>query len=156
VGTPAPTTSIGATSRAPGVSTGLEAELTRALIAIGRSRAAAFGRASASLLTGADVAGSPAYAEDLQLVQRLRSRGYRLAGVRYEVSGVQILHRRGELVDVRAMVTTSEHHQIRVGSKNGVPVPADGPRAVVLTVAPIDLNLSGPSRWRVRSVQAST
>jgi serine/threonine protein kinase len=137
----------------PSTSGNLEAELTRALIAIGRSRAAAFGQASARFLAGADVAGSPAYLEDFALVQRLRSEGYRLRGVRYTVSAVRVLQRRGELVDVRAMVTTSEHRQVQVGSGAAVAVPADGPRPVVLTVAPVDLNRSGPARWRVRSVQ---
>lgn len=141
------------TGAVPEATDGLEAELTRALIAIGRSRAEAFSRPSASLLAGADVAGSPAYEEDVRLVQRLRSRGYRLQGVRYEFSKVQVLHRSGASVDVRAVVTTSEHRQVRIGSGVGIPVPADGPRAVVLTVAPIDLNVSGPNRWRVRSVQ---
>jgi hypothetical protein len=134
----------------------LEAELTRALIAIGRSRATAFGRASARFLSGADVTGSPAHTDDVRLVQRLRAQGYRLKGVRYQVSGVQVLGRRGELVDVRAVVTTSAHRQVRVGSGVGVPVPADGPRAVVLTVAPVDLNAPGPGRWRVRSVQVAS
>ena len=143
----------GTTSPAPVASARLEAELARALNAIGRSRSAAFGRASARYLADADVAGSPAYQEDLRLVQRLRAQGYRLQGVRYRVSQVQVLHQRGELVDVRAVVTTSEHRQVRLSSGVGVPVPADGPRPVVLTVAPIDLNVSGPTRWRVRSVQ---
>jgi hypothetical protein len=134
----------------------LEAELARALNAIGRSRSAAFGLASARYLADADVAGSPAYLEDLQLVQRLRSQGYRLKGVRYRVSDVQVLHQHGELVDVRAVVTTSEHRQVRLSSGIGVPVPADGPRPVVLTVAPLNLNISGPTRWRVRSVQVAS
>jgi hypothetical protein len=135
---------------------GLDTELTRALIAIGRSRATAFQRVSARFLAGADVAGSPAYQDDLQLVQRLKARGYRLEGVRYQVSGVEVLHRRGELVDVRALVTTSKHRQIRVNSGATVSVPADGPRSVVLTVAPVEANISGPGRWRVRNVQEAS
>jgi hypothetical protein len=152
-----PSASLGSTESETGQRsapvTGLEAELTRALITIGRSRAAAFGRASAGLLAGADVTGSPAYLQDVRLVQRLRSQGYRLQGVRYEVSKVEVLRHRGELVDVRAVVKTSEHRQVRVGTGAAVPVPADGPRPVVLTVAPIDRNLPGAARWRVRDVQ---
>jgi hypothetical protein len=136
-----------------GVTAGLEAELTQALIAIGRSRAAAFKHGSAGFLAKADVTGSPAYTEDVRLVQRLRSQGYRLQGVRYQVSGVEILHRRGDLVDVRAMVTTSAHQQVRIRSGVETSVPVDGPREIVFTVAPVDLNISGPERWRVRSVQ---
>ncbi len=138
----------------PADTAALEAELARALIAIGRSRAAAFGRASARFLAAANVTGSPADAQDVRLVQRLRSQGYRLHGVRFEISGVQVLRRRGEQVDVRAVVTTSAHRQVRIGSGVAISVPEDGPRAVVLTVAPVDLNRSGPGRWRVRSVQA--
>lgn len=134
----------------------LESELTDALTRIGRSRARAFAQASARHLDGADVAGSPAYLEDLELVQRLRARGYRLRGVRYEVSEVRVLHRRGALVEVRAMVTTSRHRQVPTGSSRTVEVPRDGPRPVVFTVAPIDLNLPGPARWRVRDVQVSS
>ncbi|HST84724.1 MAG TPA: serine/threonine-protein kinase [Kineosporiaceae bacterium] len=140
----------------PPATADLEAELTQALIAIGRSRAAAFGHVSAGFLAKADVTGSPAYTEDVRLVQRLRSQGYRLQGVRYQVSGVEILHRRGDLVDVRAMVTTSAHQQVRIRSGVRTPVPVDGPRAIVFTVAPVDLNISGPERWRVRSVQVSS
>jgi hypothetical protein len=136
--------------------TGLEAELTRALMAIGRSRAAAFRRASERYLAGADVTGSPAYLADLALVQRLRSQGYRLQGVRYQVSGLRVLNRRGQLVDVRATVTTSEHRQVRVSTGVGVPVPQDGPRPIVLTVAPVDLNRAGPGRWRVRSIEVAS
>ncbi len=69
------------------------------------------------------------------------------------MSKVQVVHQRGALVEVRAEVTTSEHRQVQVKSGTEVRVPADGPRAVLLTVAPVDLNLSGPQRWRVRSVQ---
>jgi hypothetical protein len=153
IGSPIPAASVDGRST-PGASAGLDAELTRALSRIGRARAMAFRRVSADFLAAADVTGSPAYQQDLELVQRLRARGYRLEGVRFEVSGVRVLHRRGELVDVRALVTTSGHRQVRINSGAVVPVPADGPRPVVLTVAPVDANQAGPERWRIRNVEA--
>jgi protein kinase-like protein/pentapeptide repeat protein len=154
IGSPIPAASLdGRSTPGASASAGLDAELTRALSRIGRARAMAFRRASAGFLAAADVTGSPAYQHDLELVQRLRVRGYRLEGVRYEVSAVRVLHRRGELVDVRALVTTSAHRQVRISSGAVVAVPADGPRPVVLTVAPVDGNRPGPERWRVRSIQ---
>jgi eukaryotic-like serine/threonine-protein kinase len=162
-GTPSPAASASAGSavdrrsaRSAGASAGLDAELTRALSRIGRARAMAFRRVSADFLAAADVTGSPAYLQDLELVQRLRARGYRLEGVRYDVSQVRVLHRRGELVDVRALVTTSGHRQVRINSGAAVQVPADGPRPVILTVAPVDGNRAGPDRWRIRSVQVAS
>ena len=139
-----------------GTTPAFSTEMAQALAAVGRSRAAAFQQVSARYLAGADVSGSPAYQDDLQLVQRLKARGYRLEGVRYQVSGVRVWRRRGELVDVRAVVTTSEHRQVRISSGTAVSVPADGPRPVLLTLAPVDANLPGAARWRVRNVEGTS
>jgi hypothetical protein len=143
------------TGHSESIDGGLDGELTRALLDIGRLRAAAFASASVNALMRVDEAGSPAHRADMDLVKRLRARGYRLEGVSYHVSGVQVLARRAEAVDVRAVVTTSGHRQVRTASRTAVPVPQDGPRPVIFTVVLASPNLSGPARWRIHSVRAA-
>jgi eukaryotic-like serine/threonine-protein kinase len=132
--------------------TAVERELGRELEVIGQARARAFQRLSPADLRIADERGSPAESADLALIERLRSGGYRLEGVRYQVSGVHVVRRHGDAIDVRAVVTTSSHR--RVGGRVSVAVPSDGPRVVVLTVVPVGAGSPGTSGWRVRSVGA--
>jgi len=147
---------VAAPSPGPQASIGLAAELSRALLAIGQARAVAFARASVAALDEADQRGSPAYRADRALVQRLKARGYRLLGVSYRVERVQVLARHGQVLEVRAVVTTSGHRQVAVASKVGIPVPPDGPRPVVFSVVAADQKHTGPARWRVRSVRTAS
>jgi hypothetical protein len=144
-----------ASTPAVSIDGGLDGELTRALVGIARWRAAAFASVSTRDLSRVDAGGSPAQAADVALVQRLRARGYRLEGVSYQVRGVHVLRRRGEEVDVRAVVTTSGHRRVRATSQVSTPVPKDGPRPVIFTVVPVSRSLSGSDRWRIRSVRAA-
>jgi hypothetical protein len=149
-----------ATSVSPGETTKqpvrLGIEIGQALGTIGRARAAAFSRVSTDPLAQADESGSPAERADVELVNRLRSEGYRLDGVGFRVSSVQIVRRTKALVQVRAVVTTSSHRQQRSGSGTGTSVPQDGPRAIVFTVISIGSASAGPARWRIRDARPAT
>jgi eukaryotic-like serine/threonine-protein kinase len=137
-------------------SVGLEGELSRALAEIARSRAEAFAYASPAALKRADEPDSPAYQADLALVQRLRARGVRLEGVRYEITGVHVLQRRADEVEVAAAVTTSGHRQIGATSGTQIQVAEDGPRPLVFTVVPATATATGPAGWRIQSFRADS
>jgi hypothetical protein len=136
-----------------GVETALEGEMTVALERIARARAAAFSSLSPAALRVADDDGSPAERADLALIGRLREGGHRLDRIRYQVSQVRVLGRTADTVRLWAVVTTSTHRRMTRGTS--VVVPQEGPRGVVLTVVPAPEG-SGPSGWRVRSVEAAT
>jgi hypothetical protein len=134
----------------------LKAELQRALTRIGQARATAFTQVSTRYLTGADEVGSPAEHADSALVGRLRKRGYRLEGVGFAITGIDVVVDRGSNLDVRALVTTSPHRQVKATTDATVPVPQDGPRAVIFTLVAVDSPAAGAGRWRVRDVRAAT
>jgi hypothetical protein len=129
--------------------TSVAAALTR----IARARARAFGSARAGPLRDADAPGSPAWRSDAALVRRLRAGGFRLVGVGYRITDVQILERSRSRMRVSAAVTTSAHRQVSSGAVAAVP--ADGPRllrVVLVRAARSASGRAGPGDWRVHDV----
>ena len=132
----------------------LEAELAKALSQIGAARSEAFELVSARRLTQADEPGSPADRSDQGLLKRLRENGYRLEGLKYQISRVKVRQVKGRTVNVSAMVGVTAHRQVRVGGDYAAGVPASKPAVMVFTLSAVGGATEGAARWRVHDIRS--
>jgi serine/threonine protein kinase len=132
----------------------LSTEVSAALHEFARARATAFAQVSTRPLAQADQAGSPAEHADVALVSELKDQGYRLEGVDFAISAVEVLRSLGQVLQVQAVVTISTHRLVRVSTKTSFSVPRDGPRTIMFTLVSADAKASGVKRWRIRETRA--
>ena len=124
---------------------------TAVLHRLAGGRAAAIEAGSSRALGRVDEPGSPAMAADLALIQRLAQRRVRLAGLRFELSGLRVLRQSETSVTVRVMVAASAHRQLSTQGRGSTLVPAVATQPVRLVL--VRSNDQGTG-WRVRAVLA--
>jgi hypothetical protein len=116
-------------------------------------RAGAYAEGSVERLRDLYVPGSAAGAADVRLLQRYRSRGLRVTGLRMQVLALAVTERQADRWTVRvtdrlaggAAVHAPRHAS--QGTSLGTPLPRDASTTRVLT-----LLRGGDSRWRVSAV----
>ncbi|GLY32805.1 serine/threonine-protein kinase [Kineosporia sp. NBRC 101731] len=131
----------------------LDVELTEALTRIGRARAQAFEMVSQQKLALADDPGSPAERADQGLLKRLRRNGYRLEALDYRFGRVEVLKVRGSTAQVRAVVSTTAHRQVRVSGGFAAGVPPAEAAPLVFTLRAVGPVQEGAGRWRVHDIR---
>jgi hypothetical protein len=111
--TPSPGHLAGTSVGAPAVGTHVRAELRSApravLQRLADARARAYERGDVRLLAAVDVAGSPAWTHDEQVIRGAASAGATYAALRYVVRSARTTSADGDRGTVRAQVDTSAH-----------------------------------------------
>ena len=124
---------------------------TAVLHQLAGGRAAAIEAGSSRALGRVDEPGSPAMAADLALIRRLAQRRVRLAGLRFELSGLRVLRQSETSVTVRVLVAASAHRQLSTRGRESTVVPAGATLPVRLVLVRSSDQATG---WRVRAVLA--
>jgi hypothetical protein len=141
-----------AVSASSGTAAHGQASIAAVLNRIAAARAIAFERVSVRLLASADEPGSDAEQMDAELVRRLSEAGLHLEGLSYLITEVRVTNAGPGLLDVTALVTTSEHRQVgAAGVASGKivrQVAAAGPQRMRLRLVDADRN-----GWLVRTVK---
>jgi hypothetical protein len=97
------------------------------------ARARAYRAADATLLDGADVAGSPSWARHERLLRQAAAAGATYDGLRYVVREATLSQVRGDQATLRARVDTSAHTVVgRDGSRDGRAATAGAPVTIEL------------------------
>ncbi|GAA3625734.1 hypothetical protein GCM10022223_48650 [Kineosporia mesophila] len=131
----------------------LDVELAEALTRIGRARAQAFEMVSQQKLALADDPGSPAEGADQGLLKRLRRNGYRLEALDYRFGRVEVLTAGDSTAQVRAVVSTTAHRQVRVSGDFSAGVPPAEAAPLVFTLRAVGPAEEGAGRWRVYDIR---
>ncbi|WP_188744860.1 serine/threonine-protein kinase [Phycicoccus endophyticus] len=114
--------------------------------ALAEARAAAFRRADAARLEGAETPGGPLHARDAAALAQLSSAGLRYAGLHYRVRDVTVFEAGARAAVLRARIATSAYRVAAAGRRS----PRAAGRAQRVRV---ELRRTGAG-WRVQAIRA--